>query len=41
MKNTEFSLDSINAFISSEQSLNSLLDFVKEFDLEIMNVSLS
>lgn len=41
MKNTEFSLDSINVCVSSEQSFRDLMDFVKEFDLELMNVSLS
>ena len=41
MKNTEFSLESVGTFISSEQSLDNLMDLVKELDLELMSVSLS
>ncbi len=41
MKNTEFSLESIGSFVSSGQSLDNLLDLVKDFDLELMDVSLS
>ncbi len=41
MKNTEFSLESIGSFISTDQSLDNLLDLVRDFDLELMDVSLS
>ena len=41
MKNTEFSLESIGSFITTDQSLDNLLDLVRDFDLELMDVSLS
>lgn len=41
MKNTEFSLESIGSFISTDQSLDNLLDLVRDFDLELMDVSRS
>lgn len=41
MKNTEFSFESIGSFISTDQSLDNLLDLVRDFDLELMDVSLS
>ncbi len=41
MKNTEFSLESICSYISSEQSFSNLMDLVKELDLEVTGVSLS
>ena len=41
MKNTEFTLDALGTFISSDQSFSNLMDLVKELDLEITAVSLS
>lgn len=39
MKNTEFSLERIGSFVSSGQSLENIIDFMQEFDLEITGVS--
>ncbi len=41
MKNTDFTLESLGSFISSEQSFSDILDLVKDFDLELTGVSLS
>ena len=39
MKNTEFSLENICSFISAGQTMENVLDFMKEFDLEVKDVS--
>ena len=41
MKNTDFSLESLGSFFSSEQSYSDIMDLVKDFDLELTGVSFS
>ena len=41
MKNTECNPEVIASFLTSAQTLNNLLDLVKDFDLEITGLSLS
>ncbi len=39
MKNTDFNLDSISSMISSESSYLSLVDMIKDLDLELLDVT--
>ncbi len=39
MKNTDFNLDSLSSMISSESSYLSLVDMIKDLDLELLNVT--
>ena len=39
MKNTDFNLDSISSVISSESSYLSLVDMIKDLDLELLDVT--
>lgn len=39
MKNTDFNLDSISSMISSELSYLSLVDMIKDLDLELLDVT--
>lgn len=39
MKNTDFNLDSISSMISSESSCLSLVDMIKDLDLELLDVT--
>jgi len=38
MKNTDYSLDSLQSVISSSSSLEVLLDMIKDMDLEIEDI---
>ena len=38
MKNTEFNIDSLQSVISSPDSLEVLLDMIKDMDLEIEDI---
>lgn len=39
MKNTDFNLDSISSMISSESFYLSLVDMIKDLDLELLDVT--
>ena len=39
MKNTDYNLDSISSMISSESSYLSLVDMIKDLDLELLDVT--
>ena len=39
MKNTDINLDSISSMISSESSYLSLVDMIKDLDLELLDVT--
>ena len=39
MKNTDFNLDSISSMISSDSSYLSLVDMIKDLDLELLDVT--
>lgn len=39
MKNTDFNIDSLSSMISSEASYLSLVDMIKELDLELLDVT--
>lgn len=39
MKNTDFNLDSLSSMISSESSYLSLVDMIKDLDLELLDVT--
>ncbi len=41
MKNTDFTLESISAMISSEDSLRALMDMITDMDLEIQEISIA
>lgn len=39
MKNTEFTIENLCPAISSDQTLDNILDLIREFDLEITGIS--
>ena len=39
MKNTDFNLDTISSMISSDSSYLSLVDMIKDLDLELLDVT--
>lgn len=40
MKNTDFSYEALESMISSEDTLNNLIAFMEDMDLEIMDVKI-